>query len=125
MKIGLIFSEKRKINLSEFPFLWEIFSSFGCDVFACRTFESGGFINFHVLKSDDEVVKNSDIVLAFGGDGTIIKAAKTAAHYGVPVFGVNVGHLGFLSGAEKSGLDALEDVLSGRFEVSERMMLEC
>lgn len=77
---------------------------------------------------EDEVgesVKASDMVVAIGGDGAMLRAARVSAQYGVPVLGVNMGKLGFLT--EISGPTtwepSLEIVLSGQYWVEERMLI--
>ncbi|MFO7173731.1 MAG: NAD(+)/NADH kinase [Bacillota bacterium] len=65
-----------------------------------------------------------DLVIVFGGDGTLLQAAKAVATLGLPVLGVNTGHLGFLTEVEESELwPALDEILAGRWQVEERMML--
>lgn len=71
-----------------------------------------------------EVFKNADLIVALGGDGTILNAAKDALEYSVPVMGINIGHLGFLTQAEKDDKSVFEDVFSGNYTVTESMMLK-
>ena len=58
-----------------------------------------------------------DIVVAVGGDGTIIHAAKHAAMAGKPVLGINVGRLGFVAGLEADELEKLEGLVTGKYAV--------
>ena len=51
---------------------------------------------------DDNAIKKVDFIVALGGDGTILRIAKKAAIYNIPLIGVNVGHVGFMSELEKS-----------------------
>ena len=67
-----------------------------------------------------------DLVVALGGDGTVLRAAQLAHAADALLLGVNVGTLGYLTeveGAEPA--DAIEQVLDGTFETEERMMLAC
>lgn len=75
-------------------------------------------------KDCDALFDGADLVLALGGDGTIIHAAKYAARYGMAVLGINCGHLGFMAGMEADDLSALDSLCDGSFDVSHRMMLE-
>lgn len=68
-------------------------------------------------------VKDSDIVIAVGGDGTTINIAKLCAEYNKPILGINAGRLGFMSGLEKNELSLLSNLVSGEYEIEERMML--
>ena len=69
----------------------------------------------------EDLQEGTDMVLSVGGDGTFLSAASILAGLGIPVLGVNVGHLGFLS--EYSPEDAVRAILSGGYEVEDREML--
>ena len=65
-----------------------------------------------------------DLILTFGGDGTFLAGARFAMKYNVPLLGVNLGTVGFLTEEEPERLQsALESILQGRFETEERMLL--
>ncbi len=72
----------------------------------------------------DEMVRLCDLLVAVGGDGTIIHCARHAAAFDKPVLGVNVGRLGFLAELETDEFDELGRLADGDFRVEERMMLE-
>ncbi|HET8931158.1 MAG TPA: NAD(+)/NADH kinase [Acidimicrobiales bacterium] len=73
-------------------------------------------------RPDADFARNLDLAVCFGGDGTMLRTVGRVAPYGVPILGVNVGQLGYLSAIEPSGLiDALERFFSGRYQVEERM----
>jgi NAD+ kinase len=73
----------------------------------------------------DAFTKGLDLVISLGGDGTMLRAVDLAYEDGVPVLGVNVGEMGYLAEVEPSGIDdALERIVSGAYEVAERMVLE-
>ena len=77
------------------------------------------------VESDSEGARG-DFVAVFGGDGTVLRAARKFGRSGVPIMGINVGKFGFLTDATaEEAPDALTDVLEGRYEVQERMMLRC
>ncbi len=66
----------------------------------------------------------AQLAVALGGDGTLLWAARCLAPWGVPVLGVNVGHLGFLAGTDLKRLyRALEGLRRDKLSLSERMML--
>jgi NAD+ kinase len=69
-------------------------------------------------------IKSADLLLAFGGDGTILHLARTVALNNVPVLGINLGSLGFMSELEPEELDRLKDLASWDFTVESRMMLD-
>ncbi len=66
----------------------------------------------------------ADIAIALGGDGTMLRTARYLAPHAVPLFGINSGGLGFLSGSDASDLRRnLQVVLDGGFELEERWMI--
>ncbi len=73
--------------------------------------------------SDISSINNCDIVLAIGGDGTILHAAKIAADCKKPVIGINCGHFGYLAELELSEIDFLDKVISGEFTPEKRRMI--
>jgi len=69
--------------------------------------------------------EQAELVCVLGGDGTLLGIARQLAGYHVPILGFNLGTLGFLSEAEPDNLpQAVENLLTGRFIVEERSMLE-
>ena len=65
------------------------------------------------------------LAVSLGGDGTMLRAVELVGAAGVPVLGVNVGHLGYLTGVEPADLvSALERFFAGDHEVEERMTVE-
>ena len=72
----------------------------------------------------DRELPNADMVICFGGDGTILHMAKTAARKGLPILGVNIGTMGFMAELESSELDKLAQLASGNYTMDTRMMLD-
>lgn len=71
-----------------------------------------------------EIARDADLVVVLGGDGTLIAAARLVGERSVPILGVNLGSLGFLTEITLNELyPSVERCLKGDFEVSERMML--
>jgi NAD+ kinase len=67
----------------------------------------------------------TDLLICLGGDGTVLRAARTVVPHNVPILGVNMGRLGFLTEVRPSELiDRLGDVLEGRCRIEERTMLQ-
>jgi len=67
----------------------------------------------------------SAFLIILGGDGTMLKAAPRAAMLNIPLFGINLGNVGFLTTVPKNrGLHALEKICLGEYSIEERMMLE-
>ena len=72
----------------------------------------------------DAYIAQGDVVVALGGDGTMIHTAKRAAAYGKAVLGINCGRLGFMAGIERHELEHLKRLLDGQYTVEKRMMLD-
>ncbi|MDR0904898.1 MAG: NAD(+)/NADH kinase [Oscillospiraceae bacterium] len=66
---------------------------------------------------------SAELVVALGGDGTMLRAARQTLNTGVPILGINMGHKGFLAEVELTQLDLLSDIFRGGFERDERMTL--
>jgi len=69
-------------------------------------------------------LNGADFLVCFGGDGTILHAAKDAAAFGVPIVGVNMGNVGFLAELEQTEIVNLMRLVSGEYTLENRMMLD-
>lgn len=67
---------------------------------------------------------NAEMVICFGGDGTILHMAKTATRKGIPILGVNIGTMGFIAELESTELDKLALLARGEYTLDSRMMLD-
>ncbi len=77
-----------------------------------------------VITEETEAARTADLVVVLGGDGTLIHAASLLEGRPVPILGVNMGSLGFMTEVPQAELyTAMELVLAGKAEVSERMKL--
>lgn len=85
-----------------------------------KTFELPEDVVLHDLT---EELKDADLLICFGGDGTILHASKAATRAGVPILGVNIGTMGFMAELESSELKELSRLATGEYSVEERMML--
>ncbi|MFA5423332.1 MAG: NAD(+)/NADH kinase [Phycisphaerae bacterium] len=80
----------------------------------------------HIEQCNPEILDECDYAIVFGGDGSIISAARSLAESSVPVIGVNLGKLGFLAEFSADELKQhLEKILAGKTRIEKRMMLEC
>jgi NAD+ kinase len=77
------------------------------------------------VPTDADAARDCELVVVFGGDGTLLRAAEIARPSGTPVLGVNLGHVGFLAEAEPDSLvDTVERVVARDYRVEERMTLD-
>lgn len=72
----------------------------------------------------NELVKNCDVIITIGGDGTIIHMARHAAEYNKPLLGINFGRVGFVANMEPNELDKLSQLLTGNYFCENRMLLK-
>ena len=72
----------------------------------------------------DRELPNAEMVICFGGDGTILHMAKAATRKGIPILGVNIGTMGFMAELESTELDKLTRVARGEYTLDSRMMLD-
>ncbi|MBV9823504.1 MAG: NAD kinase [Actinobacteria bacterium] len=69
--------------------------------------------------------KGAELALVLGGDGTFLRAAEQARAAGIPLLGVNLGHVGFLAETEVDALDAtVTAIVEGRYQVEQRFTLQ-
>lgn len=75
-------------------------------------------------RSHEEFVEEVDVVIIFGGDGTFLDAALRLVPYSIPLLGVNLGQLGFLTEVDKNHLfTSLESLIEGTYTIEERILL--
>ena len=86
-----------------------------------RSYELPKDLRFSKLERE---LPNADLVICFGGDGTILHMAKTATRKGIPILGVNIGTMGFMAELEASELGELKRLATGDFTTDGRMMLD-
>jgi NAD+ kinase len=68
--------------------------------------------------------EDAEVAIVLGGDGTMLRAARQYARRGVPLLGINLGNVGYLTDCGKdAGLQAIKRVIAGNFVVQKRMML--
>ncbi len=78
-----------------------------------------------VVPTGPDAAEGAELVIVLGGDGTLLRAADLARPAGVPVLGVNLGRVGFLTEADRDGLDAaMRAVGDGYYQVDERMTVD-
>ena len=74
-------------------------------------------------KTPDEIYSSAELVIVIGGDGSMLDAARRAAKNAIPVLGINMGRIGYMTEIEMDELYLLDRVFSGEYTVDERAML--
>ncbi len=129
MKIVLSPNPYRDRGLRAAQSARRILENAGVQTAICLPFEveQGGRLDLPagVLLSDPaEELADADVLVCFGGDGTILHAAHEANARGIPVLGVNLGSIGFMAELEHGELSLLSRLAGGRFGIERRMMLD-
>ncbi|WP_206478472.1 NAD kinase [Kocuria sp. KRD140] len=77
------------------------------------------------ILEEDVALREIEIVMVLGGDGSILRAAELVRGVDTPLLGVNLGHVGFLAESERSALsETVEAIVDGRYTVERRMALD-
>lgn len=72
----------------------------------------------------DRELHSADMVICFGGDGTILHMAKAATRHRLPILGVNIGTMGFIAELESGELNELSRLAKGDYTIDSRLMLD-
>lgn len=105
----------------------QILEDCGAEVSMClpfdvdRDFELPKHLAFQDLHRE---IKTADMLICFGGDGTILHASKIATAHNLPVLGVNIGTMGFIAELEASELELLRKIPAGEFTIEPRSMID-
>lgn len=105
----------------------EVLRSVGIEPKLCLPFEvDRGYelprdLRFHRL---DRELQNAELVICFGGDGTILHMAKAATKRNIPIIGVNIGTMGFMAELESGEVELLTKLAKDDYSVDCRMMLD-
>jgi len=85
----------------------------------------GGNFPSRMLANMEKIREKAQLIISLGGDGTLFRAARDFSSYQLPVLGINLGGLGFLTEVSISEFEeSLERVLAGRYKIEKRMMLQ-
>ena len=88
-----------------------------------RIFRSHNHRSCFTYLSYDEIYAKSDLVIAIGGDGVMLEAARRATFSGIPILGINMGRVGYMTELEMNELDLLDKIFTEEFHLDERAML--
>jgi NAD+ kinase len=121
--VGLILNYRKMQPIAMGKELVEKFRAKGIAVFAPE--KDALAIGIEAPFLDEKDCQNIQCALTLGGDGTILRAARFFAPLNIPILGINMGTMGFLTEVELSEIDhAIEKLLNGTYSIERRMMLE-
>ncbi len=127
MKIVLSPNPYRDKNLRAVREAERILNECGVETCMCLPFRPDHNMDLPrelVLKDIHTELKSADMLLCFGGDGTLLHSARMARSYHVPVLGVNMGSVGFMAELEAGELEQLRRLPRGDYRLEHRMMLD-
>lgn len=124
MRVGVIAKTYRTDFAGRLSSILQWLQSHGCQVVVeeavAREFKLQGVEG----KPGKSIPELADVIIVFGGDGTLLSAARLIKHHHAPILGVNLGSLGFLTGVTLDELSpALEQLLAGDYRISRRCLL--
>jgi len=123
--LGLIINYKKKKSLLVAKKIIDWSNSKGIKV-CIEKVEGQPVINEDVDCFQESFLKKTELIISLGGDGTLLRAARIAAVKNIPVFGINLGGLGFLTQIGTKDIETyLEKLYQKKYFIEERMMLEC
>ena len=126
MKVVMTPNPYRDRNFKYVEQAAEILKDAGVETRICLPFDvDKGFEFPSNLKFSDlsREIKTADMLICFGGDGTILHSSKIATRHHVPILGVNIGTMGFMAELEASELPLLAKLATGDYRIEKRMML--
>jgi len=122
--IGLIVNRDKDKEFKYASILAESFSKRGIKVLAASDVSAGTGLRENGF-DDDYVINNSDMLICMGGDGSFLRLARKVYDRNVPILGINLGSLGFLTEVDKNDIDnAAECIAAGNYVIEDRMVLE-
>jgi len=130
VKIALFGKEFNADLVGYFRILTETLESRGCKLLVWKPFYDflKDKITFHqdvtLFSEYTELPGNADILFSVGGDGTMLHSVRLVRDSGIPIAGINLGRMGFLSSIPRTEIiSAVDDVLSNRFRIVKRTLI--
>lgn len=123
MKIALIVNSEKQGAFDTTLKIADLLRSLGVTILMLNDNLSESIHNATLFDAHDDLIKNCDVVLTIGGDGTIIHSAKHAAYYSKPVLGINLGRLGYVAELESDEISMLSELVKGNYEIASRSVL--
>lgn len=129
MKVVLSPNPYRDRGLKAAQSAKKILEGYGAKVAVCLPFELDENSKIELppnlpLRELSKELDSADVLVCFGGDGTILHAARDATPRNLPVLGVNMGSVGFMAELEHNELSLLSRLAQGKFSIERRMMLD-
>ncbi|NMA24730.1 MAG: NAD(+)/NADH kinase, partial [Clostridiales bacterium] len=107
--------------------VYDMLRACGVSAAICPVFEEDGVMPVCTgldISTLEKELDHADMIITFGGDGTILRVARAAADKAVPILGVNMGAKGFMAEIEKEDIARIPGAVRGNFVIDRRMMLD-
>ena len=121
MKISLIVNKSKARAVEVAESVVKELSPLGAELLSCEDCPIAGT---EVTATAEEAIRDCDIAVTVGGDGTIIHNAKYAACYDKPLLGINLGRVGFVANIEPDETRELKKLVTGDYQIKKRMLLD-
>lgn len=119
MKILIVYNKGKSESVGIADRVSEILTENGAETFIAEFSKE-----INSVKPYKDMLDKVDAVIVIGGDGTILRVAKSAAVHNCPILGINAGRLGYLASVDSCNLDILKRIITGDYSVETRMMLK-
>ena len=119
--IFLVPNPKKDISYDVTIRVFEKLYSLGCTVFMPDIYKDS---EIDGCKYTDHIDDSVELVVVIGGDGSFIDAASYAIEYNIPILGINLGKVGYLSEIEPDDLSVLSKITTGEYKINNKMLLE-
>ena len=130
MRIAIYGNEYQDRYFSHLGRLFQVLASYNAWVAIDKTFYEYLTTRTDIKPEVNEIIDSADnfdaaIALSIGGDGTFLRTAEKVAHRGIPILGINTGHLGYLADASVECVDTLiKSIFDGTYKIEERTVLK-
>ncbi len=121
--IALITNTEKDFDFNNTNALIEYLGNFDAQIFVDKSCYKKASKNVKAI-SYEELFINSDVIITLGGDGTILKCAHLAAAKNIPVLGINIGHLGYMTEIDMNEISSIEKLFNNEYNIEQRMLLD-
>ena len=103
----------------------EVLVNIGVEVILAKKLSRDKQFKIPVIDDPERLVSKSDLLVAIGGDGTMLSCSRNFGYHGIPVLGINLGNLGFLADIAPEDIStSLTNIVNGNFSLEKRLFLK-
>ena len=125
MKVAVIVNQSKSEAVKFAPVLMKKLFSLNMEILLLDEKKNNSMgESIRYFSDRDKIIRECDVVITVGGDGTIIHTAKYCMEYDKPLLGINFGRVGFVATMEKDEIDTLSKLLTNEYYCEHRMMLK-